>query len=601
MSDKLLHLGYGFSLPADQFIETKFGVLGQSGRGKTGFVRRTLEECHRVGLPFIVMDPSGILWGLRSSFDGKGPGLPILVIGGEHGDYPLVRTAGAEVARAVVEANISCVIDLSQESKATYRTFAKDFAETLFAINDSPRFLVLDEAPELVPESLSGRPDLAATFDAVERLVRQGRNKGIGVMLVSQRAATISKDVLTQCGTLVIFGLVGTPDRIALKKWVEAYGSEAKLKEFEQGLATLEVRECYVWSPSEFKVFEKIRVLDFHTFHPDRTHLRRIGMLKQKAVTTDVSQIVKKLGVKMERIAKDKADVAQVPRLKSELARLTAELDRTKNAPRAATPAKPDPKALQEAYERGGREIAAKYKTSLAEYAKVQTKITGATSALVRAVDELPKLTIVHPPWQLEQDRDGRMAVRVLDVPEPARAPRSVTPAHVDESMPETGDGSEKKLYSGAIRILVAFAQHHPLGLTYGQAATLTGFAPRGHTFKTYTAILKRHALIEHGADGTMRVTAAGLAEAGEVPAAPQTHGEVMALWQKNLYSGAYKILESIVERYPGEVDVETIAAETGFAAGGHTLKTYLSILQRNLLITREGHSYKASSSLYPE
>lgn len=35
MTDRVLHLAHGFSLPAEEFIESKFGIIGQSGRGKT--------------------------------------------------------------------------------------------------------------------------------------------------------------------------------------------------------------------------------------------------------------------------------------------------------------------------------------------------------------------------------------------------------------------------------------------------------------------------------------------------------------------------------------------------------------------------------------
>ena len=75
-------------------------VLGKTGSGKTfaakaEIVEPLLERGRRVG----VVDPTGAWWGLRSSRDGKGPGFPVLVLGGDHGDLPLPALGGAAVAR----------------------------------------------------------------------------------------------------------------------------------------------------------------------------------------------------------------------------------------------------------------------------------------------------------------------------------------------------------------------------------------------------------------------------------------------------------------------------------------------------------------------
>jgi uncharacterized protein len=577
MSEKLLHLGYGFSLPADEFIETKFGVIGQSGRGKTGLVRRVLEECHGVRLPFVVMDPSGILWGLRSSYDGKGPGLPILVIGGEHGDVPLQKNAGADVARAIVSANVSCVVDLSQESKTTYRTFAKDFAETLFAINDAPRLVVLDEAPELVPQSLTGRPDLAVTFDAIERLVRQGRNKGIGVMLVSQRAATISKDVLTQCGSLFVFGLVGTPDRKALREWVQAYGSEAQLKEFEEGLASLEVRECWFWSPSQFKAFRKIRVSDFHTFHPDRTHLRKIGMLAAKAVTTDVSGIVSKLGAQMERLAKEKADVAELPRLRREVASLQAKLAARPSAPSAEPVSKELRRQLhalevQVAEQRNGREAGWK------AYEALKASVDRARGTFNSAVDAaVSKVTTSRtqpqgsfPPLHFHLPPEPR--------PQPAMVP----------TKPENG---ELTLLAGERRMLdwLAGAKLAGRKLSRAQVGTLAGMSYTSGSYSNYMGHLKSAGLVSEDEQG-LEATDDGLALSGRTEPM-QTDGKALvAMWSSKLLAGERRMLDALVEAGDDGLTRTELAERSGMTGSSGSFSNYVGTLKRNAIaIERDG------------
>jgi len=290
MTAKTLHLGDGLDLPAEDALESVFGVIGKRGRGKSGMVKVLMEEFCRAGLPFVALDPVGIMWGIRSGLDGKEGGHPVLVVGGLHGDVPLHKDGGAEIAKEIVKANVSCVVDFSSESKATYRRFVAEFADTLYRINDVSRHVVIEEAPELVPQRL--RPDMTTVFDAVERLVSRGRNKGIGVTLVSQRAATIHKDVLTQLDTLVVFGLTSPQDRKALREWVEAKADAEQLKIFEEGLAGLKRQEAWVWSPEAFEIFGRYMVRPFTTFHPDKTHLRRQGLLSVKPVCTDVTAII---------------------------------------------------------------------------------------------------------------------------------------------------------------------------------------------------------------------------------------------------------------------------------------------------------------------
>src|SRR3989304_4979431 len=125
-----LDISTNLKLPAEDALESAIGVIGKRGRGKSGLVKVLMEELVHVGLPFVAFDPVGVMWGLRSSLDGSGPGLPVLVVGGSPGDLRLERRAGAEIARAVVQANISCIVDFSEESKAVYREFVRGFWPT---------------------------------------------------------------------------------------------------------------------------------------------------------------------------------------------------------------------------------------------------------------------------------------------------------------------------------------------------------------------------------------------------------------------------------------------------------------------------------------
>ena len=88
-----LMLAENLTLPIEAVTET-FAILGKRGKGKTNTAVVLVEELIGAGLPTVVIDPTGVWWGLRSSADGKRAGLPVVIFGGEHGDLPLEVTAG---------------------------------------------------------------------------------------------------------------------------------------------------------------------------------------------------------------------------------------------------------------------------------------------------------------------------------------------------------------------------------------------------------------------------------------------------------------------------------------------------------------------------
>lgn len=92
-----LCLALDLELPVDYVTKT-VGILAQRRKGKTYTANVIAEEFVAAGLPFVALDPTGAWWGLRASFDGSGPGLPVTILGGEHGDAPISRTDGKGVA-----------------------------------------------------------------------------------------------------------------------------------------------------------------------------------------------------------------------------------------------------------------------------------------------------------------------------------------------------------------------------------------------------------------------------------------------------------------------------------------------------------------------
>jgi len=138
----------------------------------------------------------GVWWGLRASADGTRPGLPIVILGGDHGDIPLDVAAGQLIADLIVDEGLAAVLDLAHLRKGEQVRFMTDFAERLYHRNRQPLQLVLDEADAFAPQ----RPQKGQErmLGAIEDLVRRGRARGIGVTLVTQRSALLNKDVLAR-------------------------------------------------------------------------------------------------------------------------------------------------------------------------------------------------------------------------------------------------------------------------------------------------------------------------------------------------------------------------------------------------------------------
>lgn len=248
-----------------------FAILAKRGAGKSYTAAVMAEEFFKARVPFVVFDPIDVWWGLRLDKNGKDAGLPVVVFGNEHADIPLTRDMGAKIAQAIVRDNVSCVISTFGMPKVAQRQLIADFADELLNINDTPRHVFIEEAHEFLPQRVFGA--MGRVFASCEALVVMGRNRGIGVTLINQRAATINKDVLTQLDTLLAFRNVAPQDRKALKEWVEHHSAEGDFNKFMDSLPTLATGKGWIWSPEFMGIFKQISIRKRETFHPDREKL----------------------------------------------------------------------------------------------------------------------------------------------------------------------------------------------------------------------------------------------------------------------------------------------------------------------------------------
>ena len=119
---------------------------------------------------------------------------------------PLAPSSGATIAKLVATRALSAVLDISEFTGAELHRFVADFATELLHAKKrarSPLMVVLEEAQEMVPQHV--RSDVARMVGAVEKLVKLGRNFGVGTALISQRPQAVNKDVLNQTEAMLCF------------------------------------------------------------------------------------------------------------------------------------------------------------------------------------------------------------------------------------------------------------------------------------------------------------------------------------------------------------------------------------------------------------
>jgi hypothetical protein len=178
------------------------------------------------------------------------------------------------------------------------RHLIAEFSDELLNINNTPRHIFIEEAHEYVPQKVMG--GLGICFNAVSNLVVMGRNRGIGVTLLNQRAATLNKDVLTQIDSLIAMRSVGPQDRKALSDWVEAHlPCQGDFEKFIEELPALPTGIAWIWSPEFLGIFEKIKIRERETFHPDREKIG-INFEMPKLEQTDVQEFINEFQIEVK-------------------------------------------------------------------------------------------------------------------------------------------------------------------------------------------------------------------------------------------------------------------------------------------------------------
>lgn len=255
---------------------TTAAILAKRSSGKTYFAMVLVEEILRSGsgMPVVVVDPMGV-WapGLRCMADGTPSPYQILTLGGPHGDFPLQSFQGRLAGEVVEQLRPHpVVLDLSDMEPAEQHEVMADFGERIFATDKrTPILYVVDEADEFIPQELTGSPHQKRSLKVWDRIVRRGRIKGLGTVLISQRAAVVNKNVLSQIDKLFLLCMVAPSDLDAVEDWLRHVVPVGQRSQCLGQLPSLQPGQAFYMAGGAAVAFRKFMVRRRDTYDSSRT------------------------------------------------------------------------------------------------------------------------------------------------------------------------------------------------------------------------------------------------------------------------------------------------------------------------------------------
>lgn len=261
-------------------------------------MRLAVEHLLKQKQPVCIIDPKGDWWGLKLAKDGRRPGYPVVVFGGDHADVPITPHAGAHIAELFATGNRPCLVDLGGWTVADRTRFWIEFASTLFRLTKGQRWLVIDEVHNFAPKGKIFDAEAGKALHWSNRLASEGLGKGLSMLVASQRPQKVHNDLLTSAETLIAMRVLHLSDRGAVSDWIKGCG-DADGGQVLSSLAPMARGEAWVWSPEIGFGPERVKFPLFHTydsFRPqsmeDAKHLTGWAEVDLDEIRTKMATIV---------------------------------------------------------------------------------------------------------------------------------------------------------------------------------------------------------------------------------------------------------------------------------------------------------------------
>lgn len=575
-----LHFADKLELPSS-IVTSKVAVIAESGAGKTYTAGVLAEQMLGVGAQVIIFDPVGVWWGLQSAADGKSAGFPILVMGGDRANLPLTPESGELVGRLLAERGVSAVLDVSGFITSETKRFVRDFAEAFFQAkkkNKTPVHLIFEEAQTFAPQF--PEKDEGVMLNRVERLLKIGRNYGVGWTLVTQQPQSVAKKILNLTITLVLLRTSGPQERKALALWAQS-NADSKMVDLIGDLPGFETGEAHVWSPSVLKVSKRVRIAKKTTF--------------DSSATPEVGHVVHEPKVLAP---------VEIEQLRAAMETVVVEAE------------KEDPKALQKRVAELERQLAAKptVETKTVTVEK-QVSIKAELEQLVRDLETAKNVSgaVVLAQQRIAEniEKIGRVLDKVAHPLVHVPATLSLSPGPLVELQqqlrkplkPQKKDGAMRTIASQlglkgpALDMLRELAAHHPASMTRRELATRCGLKHGNGNFRNLVSSLRVAGYVLDDAAGDLQATDAGVAAVGK----GKLRGplEAVALWTPKLKTKARTMLQLLLAHPGDSFTREQLAEAAQLEPGNGNFRNLLSSLTSAGLAEKSGRGFTAGHALF--
>lgn len=617
-----LKIAEDLSLPIDIVTQT-IAILAKRRAGKSYTMRRLIEQLFKAGQQVVIVDPKGDQWGLRSAANGKDPGLPIVILGGERGDVPLEASSGEVVAKLVVEERVSVLLDLSLFRKHEVATFMTAFMENLYRLKAreiyrTPMMLVIDEADAVAPQKPQKGEE--RMLGAAEDIVRRGGQRGIGCVLVTQRSAVLNKNVLTQAQVLIVLRTIAPQDLAAMDAWIDVHGEADQRRTLMSSLPSLPVGDAWFWSPgwpTVDGIFKRVHVLPIETFDSGASPKPGVKPVEPKNLAdVDLDALKGQMAATIEKAKADDPKVlrAEIGRLNAQVKRLNDDVSKAGNnitaekrvevltdADRAVLTKLADGIGNIRAFLQDGH-------VGLVEEAKHRLSL-----ALDTFIED-SKADVERMRAEFERRLDAKGFQKILgklahvetrpnyskNIPQTPQvgsggriAPRPAMPRPNARADSPSSNGAVK---GGAFRsMLVALAQAEKPLADY-QLSARAGMALSG-TFDKYLGMQRTEGWVV-GDRNALSITDEGILALGAYEPLP-SGSDLQQYWLNKLGGGKKRdMLAVLIEAYPQTLSDSDVADRAGMALSG-TFDKYLGQLRSLMLVEGTRLALKASEELF--
>ena len=547
-------------------------IVGTTGAGKTFTARGAVEQLLELGRRVVIVDPTGVWWGLRSppegTPEGTGDGYPVVIFGGDHADIGITEHDGKAIALAMAERQVQAIIDVSDMTGGEKVRFLTDFFETLYAKNRSALHLVVDEADETAPQN--PMPETRRLSGVFDKIVRRGRVKGFRPLMITQRPAVLHKNVLSQIGTLIALKLTSPQDRKAIEGWVSGNADAAEARSVMKSLPTLDQGEGWVWSPAA-GVLERRHFPAITTFDSGRSPDDGEVAVEPLMSWVDVADLREAMAASRPTVAPGKDNVSAPAAMGREL-----ELEH------------------QRGYDLG-------YEAGLVEGIDRGRK-QGIALGLTRARTALDALRVdeINEAGEKSPTQAAPETPAKPDLP----APRRTSPGQNGKKSSTSGVAARVDgLGPAKVRILTALRQLEALDNTEPDKASVAWFAgasPKSSAFANNLGAMRTAGLVDYPGPGRLCLTEAGRALVAPVRA--PSHADIMALVADKLQPAQLRLLQVAINVWPGAVRGDELASLAGVSPVSSAFANNRGRLRSlGLLTYPEAGLVRAADVLFPD